>query len=206
MQKGRLFILSGPSAVGKGTVVKALMQQVPTLRLSISCTSRDITANEQEGVDYFFKTNEEFEQMIRDDAFLEYAGKFGRYYGTPRTYVEKMLGDGYDIMLEIDPQGCFQVLKKMPEAVSIFLLPPSRAELIDRIVKRNRDTEEKMRERIAKADEDIAVADKYRYCFVNDDLDVCIARVLNVIRGGEEKSDLEQLKEIRKEFEEAHVQ
>lgn len=135
-EKGILFVLSGPSGVGKGTVRKALFEQDTDLRYSISMTTRNKRPGETEGIDYFYKSREEFEELIEQNQLLEYAKYVNNYYGTPRKYVEETLEAGKDVFLEIEVQGALQVRENFPEGVFIFLFPPSLDELKERIVSR----------------------------------------------------------------------
>ena len=139
-ERGLLFILSGPSGVGKGTVRKALFESEGTeLKYSVSMTTRQMRQGEQEGVDYFFRTREEFEEKIAAGEMLEYAEYVGNYYGTPLDYVNKTLDEGYDVFLEIEVLGAMKVKEKVPEGIFIFLTPPDLAELKSRIVNRGTD-------------------------------------------------------------------
>ena len=141
-EKGLLFILSGPSGVGKGTVCKALRKRESTLSLSVSATTRKPRKGETHGVEYFFKTREEFEKMIKTGKLLEWAEYVGNYYGTPLEYVQKTLDVGTDVLLEIEVQGAMKVKKNFPEGIFIFLAPPSLSELRKRITGRGTETEE----------------------------------------------------------------
>ena len=143
MKKGKVFTMSGPSGVGKGTIVRELLKACPDIRLSVSCTTRQPRPGEVEGVHYFFVTKERFEEMAASGEMLEWANVHGNCYGTPRSYVEKMLNEGHDVLLEIDVQGSLQVLKNMPETIGIFILPPTRTELVRRLS--GRGTENKQR-------------------------------------------------------------
>ena len=160
-QKGILFVLSGPSGVGKGTVRKALFQRDTNLKYSISMTTRKMRAGEQEGVDYFFRTKEEFERMIEEGRMLEYAEYVGNYYGTPKQYVEEMIELGHDVFLEIEVQGALQVKENYPQGVFIFLIPPSLEELKNRIIERGTETEDLIMNRLTEARNEIEMMDKY---------------------------------------------
>lgn len=171
MSKGLLIILSGPSGVGKGTVRNELFKDESlNLCYSISMTTRNPRPLEQDGVDYFFVTKEEFENKIKEGELLEYAQFVGNYYGTPLSYVERLLDEGKNVMLEIEVQGALQVIEKRPDVLSIFLLPPSLEELEKRIRGRSTETDEVVLKRLAQAQSEIGVKDHYKYHVVNDDV------------------------------------
>ncbi|CDQ19806.1 guanylate kinase [Halobacillus karajensis] len=180
-QKGILFILSGPSGVGKGTVRKALFEQSTDLRYSISMTTRDPREGEVDGVDYFFKSRDEFEKLISEGQLIEHAEYVGNYYGTPRQYVEQTLNEGKDVFLEIEVQGALKVRENFPEGVFIFLIPPSLEELKDRIVNRGTETEEKVKNRLKAAKEEIDMMDAYDYVVVNDQIDNAVSKVKAIV-------------------------
>lgn len=180
-QKGILFVLSGPSGVGKGTVRKALFQRDTNLKYSISMTTRKMRAGEQEGVDYFFRTKEEFERMIDEGRMLEYAEYVGNYYGTPKQYVEEMIELGHDVFLEIEVQGALQVKKNYPQGVFIFLIPPSLEELKNRIIERGTETEDLIMNRLTEARNEIEMMDKYDYVVVNDNIEEAVNRVQSIV-------------------------
>ena len=168
MKKGLLIVLSGPSGAGKGTVCYELLQQTDHMQLSISCTTRQPRKGEEDGVNYFFKQKQEFERMIQQDAFLEYAQVFDNYYGTPREKVQQALDAGKDVLLEIDVQGAMRVKEKCPEGVFIFLVPPSLEILEQRIRSRATESEEQIQKRLSKAGEELSLIPKYDYVIVND--------------------------------------
>ncbi|WP_028782722.1 guanylate kinase [Thalassobacillus devorans] len=180
-EKGILFILSGPSGVGKGTVRKSLFEQSTDLRYSISMTTRGAREGETDGVDYFFKSREEFERLIAEGKLLEHAEYVGNYYGTPREYVEETLENGKDVFLEIEVQGALQVKQNFPQGVFIFLIPPSLEELKDRIVSRGTETEEKVKNRLHTASEEIEMMDAYDYVVVNDEVDNAVKKVQSIV-------------------------
>lgn len=180
-QKGILFILSGPSGVGKGTVRKALFDQSTDLRYSISMTTRDPREGEVDGVDYFFKSRDEFEKLISEGQLIEHAEYVGNYYGTPRQYVEQTLNEGKDVFLEIEVQGALKVRENFPEGVFVFLIPPSLEELKDRIVNRGTETEEKVKNRLKAAKEEIDMMDAYDYVVVNDQIDNAVTKVKSIV-------------------------
>ena len=180
-EKGILFILSGPSGVGKGTVRERLFAKDPNLQYSISATTRSMRPGEVDGKDYFFKTKEQFEQMIAERDLLEYAQYVGNYYGTPKAFVEKQLANGQDVFLEIEVQGAQQVKEKVPDGVFIFLTPPDLAELKSRIVGRVTDADEVIEERMKVAKEEIEMMALYDYAVVNDQVPLAVERIKNII-------------------------
>lgn len=182
VKKGLLIVLSGPSGVGKGTVRKALFEQEHIdLAYSISMTTRAKRAGEQEGVDYFFRTREEFEALIQKGEMLEYAEYVGNYYGTPMQYVQETLEQGKDVFLEIEVQGAMQVRKKFPEGVFIFLTPPDLRALKSRIMGRGTDDPSVIDQRMQKAVEEIEMMSCYDYAVVNDQVTRAVASIQNII-------------------------
>ncbi|WP_114352760.1 guanylate kinase [Saliterribacillus persicus] len=181
-EKGILFILSGPSGVGKGTVRKSLFEKDTNLKYSISMTTRKMREGEKDGIDYFFRTHEEFEKMIDENKLLEHANFVGNYYGTPREYVERTLEDGYDVFLEIEVQGAMQVKENFPAGVFIFLIPPSLEELKNRIMLRGTETSDLIRDRLNEAKKEIEMMDAYDYIVVNDDVDHAVTKVEAIVK------------------------
>ncbi len=165
-----VFIISAPSGSGKSTLVKKVRDIVPNLEFSISYTTRNLRGVEENGREYYFITREEFEKMVRNDEFLEHAEVFGNYYGTARTFLRKAETDGTDLLLDIDVQGAEQIKRKLPEAVSIFILPPNRSELERRLRERGQDDEETIQRRLSTARREIENYAKYDYILVNDRL------------------------------------
>ncbi|PWU68920.1 MULTISPECIES: guanylate kinase [Gracilibacillus] len=182
-EKGILFILSGPSGVGKGTVRKALFEQDTNLKYSISMTTRSKREGERDGVDYFFRTHDEFKEMIQQRKLLEYAEYVGNYYGTPKQYVEKMIEDGHDVFLEIEVQGAMQVKENFPQGVFIFLIPPSLEELKNRIQDRGTESEDLISSRLEEARNEIEMMDAYDYVVVNDDVMNAVSKVQSIVQG-----------------------
>jgi len=180
-QKGILFILSGPSGVGKGTVRQRLFEQETHLKYSVSATTRDKRPGEKHGVDYFYKSKEEFEKMIEKQELLEYAQYVNNYYGTPREYVEEQLNLGNDVFLEIEVQGAMQVKENFPEGVFIFLFPPSLDELKNRIVNRGTETNDLVLNRLKEAKKEINLMSEYDYVVVNDNVDHAVSKVKAII-------------------------
>ena len=176
-----LFVLSGPSGTGKGTVCKEVLDREDALTLSVSATTREKRKGEVDGETYHYVTKDDFEAMIDKGEMLEYATYNGNYYGTPKASVDELLSDGRDVMLEIEPQGALQVKKLFPEAVLMFLVPPSMAELKNRLITRGRESETEIAERIANAKWELEQADKYTVLIENDDLGDCVNDVLDYI-------------------------
>lgn len=181
MEKGILIVISGFSGAGKGTVLGKLLAEHDSYAVSISATTRDMREGEAEGVNYFYKTTEQFEQMIAEDAFIEYADYCGRYYGTPKQYVYDQMVAGKDVILEIEVQGALKVKEKFPDTPIIFLTPPSAAELKRRLESRGREGAEEIQRRLAKAGEESTYMAQYDYIVVNDDLDACVAELHQLI-------------------------
>ena len=181
-ERGLLIVFSGPSGVGKGTVRQEIFSTPDhQFEYSVSMTTRPKRPGEVDGVDYFFRTREEFEDLIKKGQMLEYAEYVGNYYGTPLTYVNETLDKGIDVFLEIEVQGALQVKKKVPDGVFIFLTPPDLDELKDRLVGRGTDSEEVIRQRIERAKEEIALMREYDYDVVNDEVPLAAERVKRII-------------------------
>ena len=175
------MILSGPAGVGKGTVCKALRERMPDLVYSVSATTRSPRPGEVEGVNYFFRTKQEFQRMIEQDELLEWAEYVGNYYGTPRAFVESMLDSGRDVILEIEVQGALQVKRKFPQGTFLFLAPPDLEELRNRIVGRGTESEETIRKRMEVARSEIEMMDHYDYVVVNDEIERACDRIQAII-------------------------
>ncbi len=200
--RGVLTVISGFSGAGKGTVVKQLLQEYD-YGLSISATTRSPREGEQDGREYFFKTKEEFEKMIREHQLIEYAQYVGNYYGTPKEYVVQQLEQGKDVILEIEMQGALRVREILPEVNLIFLAPPTVDELERRLVSRGTETAEVIRERMARAKEESAYMKEYDYVVINDDLDECVENVHQLIRSLHYKREQQEgfIQKIKQEFE-----
>lgn len=179
--KGLLIVVSGPSGAGKGTVVGSVVETNKQFKLSISVTTRLPREGEVDGVNYYFKTMPEFEQMIHNKDLLEYMDVYGNFYGTNKYFVEEMLEKGYDVILEIDTKGALAVKKIMPNAVMIFITPISLGVLTKRLVGRRTETPEQIDRRLGESVKEIKHAVKYDYIVVNDELDVCVNQVANII-------------------------
>src|SRR6185369_15574564 len=176
-----VYIISAPSGSGKSTLVSEILKLVPNLKFSISYTTRDPRGSETNGREYFFVPVSEFEQMIRDDEFLEYAKVFGNYYGTARRFLREAEEEGKDLLLDIDVQGAAQIKGKIPDAASIFILPPNREILEKRLRNRSLDAEEVIQRRLVTARREIENYDKYDYILVNDRLDESIEALKSIL-------------------------
>jgi guanylate kinase len=180
-KKGLLIVLSGPSGAGKGTICKEWLSKHPETVLSVSATTRQPRPMEKDGVNYFFKTREEFERMIEENEFLEYASVYDNYYGTPRKYVQHQLMAGHDVILEIDIQGALQVKDRFDEGVFIFIVPPTMEELKKRIVKRGTEDPEVILKRFNSAFEEINFIKRYNYVVVNDVVENAVSKIEAII-------------------------
>ena len=184
--KGIIVIVSGPSASGKGTVVSRVLEKADDARvdvqLSISMTTREIGKNEVDGESYYFVSREEFEKNIADNNLAEYNSYAGEYYGTPKDKLEGWLNEGFNVILEIDVNGTKQVLEQYPEAVTVYILPPSFQELEFRLRSRGRDSEEKIQYRLAKGKEEIPEARWYDYILVNEIIEESADNLLSIIK------------------------
>ncbi|WP_044642535.1 guanylate kinase [Risungbinella massiliensis] len=180
-QSGLLIVVSGPSGVGKGTVCNYLRGVMPDLAYSISATTRTPRVGEEHGVNYFFQTKDEFQEMIQKDELIEWAEYVGNYYGTPRRYVEETLAAGKDVLLEIEVQGAMQVKKHFPQGLFIFLAPPSLEDLRERIVGRGTETQESLTNRLAAASEELAQLSEYDYVVVNDQVEKASERIRAIL-------------------------
>ena len=181
-KRGKLVVISGFSGVGKGTVVNRLLKDYDDYVVSVSMTTRQPREGEVDGVHYHFVTNEEFEKTIRENGFLEYAGYVDHHYGTPSAFVEKMLGEGVNVILEIEVQGAMQIKKQNPDAVLIFLTTKDAREMEKRLIGRKTDSEKQITGRFKRALEEAEHMKEYEYVVVNDDLDKCVTDVDRIIR------------------------
>jgi guanylate kinase len=193
---GLLIVISGPSGVGKGTIIDALVKDLPHLSFSVSATTRPPRQNEQNGVEYFFLSREMFENWIRENRFIEWAKVHGEYYGTPRAPILEKLNAGQDVVLDIDVQGSLQIKKHFPDGVFIFVVPPSFEELKKRLEARNTETQELMQHRLEDAKEELRHMGEYDYLVTNNNLEEAVADIKAIIRA--EKCRLKRrLKEIQ---------
>lgn len=180
--RGSLVVVSGFSGVGKGTVLGRLMEKYDNYAYSVSATTRAKRVGEQEGVNYFYRTEEEFREMIEKDELLEYAQYVGHYYGTPRAYVEEKRDEGRDVILEIEIQGARRIREKVPDAVLIFIMPPSAQALEERLVGRGTEDRATIDGRLARAAQEAQGIEDYDYIVVNDDVDACAESLHGLIQ------------------------
>ena len=190
MKKGLLIVISGASGTGKGTVCKELLARERGVAFSVSATSRAPREGEQDGREYYFRTRAEFEAMIAEGAFLEYADVYGNYYGTPLAPIEARRSAGEDILLEIDTQGALNVMERCPDGTFIFLLPPSLEELRRRITGRGTESEESLARRLAAARDEIRLGRRYRYAVLNDTVEDATARIQTIIAAERLRADM----------------
>ena len=185
-----MVVISGPSGVGKGTIRKALFK-IPDNNFvySVSMTTRKPRQGEVDGVDYFFVSREEFEERIKNNGFLEYAEFVGEYYGTPIDYIDNQMDKGKEVIIEIEVQGALQVRERMPEAIFVFIVPPSKKSLLDRLKIRGTEEEKKIQERIKKAEREFGLAYKYDYIVVNDEVENAADRIYAIIRAEHAKTE-----------------
>ena len=201
MNKGLLFVVSAPAGCGKDTILEQVLAQCDNVGYSVSATTRAPRPGEVDGTHYFFHTRESFEQMIKDDAVLEYTEYCGNYYGTPKKGVEDMLAQGKDVVLKIEVEGAMNIKKQFPESCLVFILPPSMQELERRLLKRGTEDEETILRRTRQAREEIDTAVNYDYFVVNDALEDAVQDLIAVIRGEKcrKQRNLDKLKQIKGE-------
>jgi len=183
----KLFVISGSSGVGKGTVLSAFLKKHPEFMLSISCTTRNPRAGEVDGVNYFFLSKEDFKNCIDNDKFLEWAEFAGNYYGTKKKYINQCLSEGKDIILEIETKGALQVKRQMPEAVLIFIAPPSLEALETRLRGRHTEDEETIQKRLNEVKVELELAKQYDYKVINDNLEDAVNKLEEIITGEQKK-------------------
>lgn len=181
MRKGKLFIVSGPSGVGKSTVLRKLFAERENLYFSVSATTRDPRPGEENGVHYHFLTMETFREWIENDEFLEYAEFVGNAYGTPKRYVDEALEAGKDVILDIEVQGAAQVRAKRPDTVAVFIAPPSWDELERRLTERGTDTPEKIQKRLQRAKDEVLEAHNYNYFVINDTVENAVRELESIL-------------------------
>ena len=200
--KGLLLVISGFSGAGKGTVVKRLLEQHNDYALSISATTRSPREGEQNGREYFFKTKEEFEKMIEASELIEYARYVDNYYGTPQAYVEEQLKEGKNVILEIEIQGALNIKKMFPDAVLLFIMPPSAEELERRLVGRGTEDEATIRARLSRASEEAQGVENYNYIVINDDVDACVETINSIVSSEKKKAvnNIDLINNIKEEL------
>ena len=201
-KQGTLVVVSGFAGTGKGTVMKELLSRYDSYALSVSATTRNPRPGEVDGREYFFKTKEEFEQMIEEQAFVEYACYVGNYYGTPKQYVQEQLAAGKDVILEIEIQGALSIKEQFPDALRLFIAPPSADVLKERLGGRGTETEDVIEQRLARAVEESKGMENYDYLVVNDQLDECVETVHQMIQTAGWKMSRREadVEELRKEI------
>lgn len=177
----KVFVITGPSGVGKGTLIRLLRERVPQLALSVSATTRAPRAGETQGEDYWFLSDEEFAKRVEEGAFVEWAEYSGRRYGTLRSELDRCVAGGIPVVLEIEVQGARQVRSSMPEAVQIFIAPPSAEALRDRLVGRGTDDPESVERRLRVADEELAARDEFHHVVVNDRLEEAVDELVTIV-------------------------
>lgn len=202
-KKGILAVVSGFSGAGKGTLMRTLLGRYPSrYALSISATTRQPRAGEEHGREYFFVSSGEFEEMIREDALIEYACYVGNYYGTPRSYVEEQMAAGKDVILEIEIQGARKVKEKFPDTLLLFVTPPDAKELERRLRGRGTETEEVIRDRLKRAVEEAEYMQQYDYLLINDEIDECVQKMHELIQSQRQRTagNLDFIEEMKQEL------
>ena len=202
--KGILAVVSGFSGAGKGTLMKALLQNYDNYALSISATTRSPREGEADGREYFFLTEEAFEEKIRKNELIEYARYVNHYYGTPRNYVEQKMAEGKDVILEIEIQGALKVKEQYPDAILLFIMPPNALTLKSRLTGRGTETEEVIDARLKRAADEAEGIEAYDYILINDDLDACVEQMHCLIQGQHCRvsQNLELIQQMRSQLKE----
>lgn len=200
--QGILVVVSGFSGAGKGTLMKALMQQYGNYALSISATTRKPRAGEEDGREYFFVTRERFEEMIARNQLVEYASYVEHYYGTPKEYVVSQMAQGKDVILEIEIQGALKIKERFPQAVLLFVMPPSAKALKERLVGRGTETMEVIQARLHRASEEADGMDSYDYILINDQVDTCVRTMHQLIQAQHNRvsNNLEFISQMKQEL------
>ena len=203
-RKGIIIVVSGFSGAGKGTLMKELIKKHEGYALSVSATTRSPRPGEENGREYFFVSNEEFEKLIAENGLIEHAGYVDHYYGTPRKFVEDKLAQGIDVILEIEIQGALQIKEQYPDAVLLFVMPPSALELKNRLVGRGTETEEVISQRLKRAKEEAVGIEKYDYIVINDVLEECVENLHQIIEAAHAapSRNLDFIDTIRKQLNE----
>ena len=192
---GQIIVISAPSGAGKGTIIKKLLENDSKNRwLSVSATSRKPRVGEKEGINYYYITEEEFQKRIKQDYFLEYTNYAGNYYGTPREYIKDKISKGIDVILEIEIEGANNIKKLIPEALFIFIMPPSLKELVKRLKGRGTETNEKIIKRFNAAYKEVNEVTKYNYVVVNDEIDTAVDKIESIIKA--ERCRVDRIEEV----------
>lgn len=192
---GQIIVISAPSGAGKGTIIKKLLENDSKNRwLSVSATSRKPRVGEKEGINYYYITEEEFQKRIKEDYFLEYTNYAGNYYGTPREYIKDKISKGIDVILEIEIEGANNIKKLIPEALFIFIMPPSLKELVKRLKGRGTETNEKIIKRFNAAYKEVNEVTKYNYVVVNDEIDTAVDKIESIIKA--ERCRVDRIEEV----------
>ena len=193
-KKGSLIVISGPSGSGKDSICERLREYNDNFWVSVSCTTRKPRIGEEEGINYYFKTNEEFEELIKNDDLLEYAKYGDNYYGTPKSNITKYLDEGVDVLLVIEVLGALKIKKSIPETIFIFIMPPTMKDLVLRLKKRGTESDDSILKRFKRAYQEINELSKYNYVVVNDDLDTATKKVNSIIEA--QKCMVDRIEEI----------
>ncbi len=201
-ERGLLIVISGPSGAGKGTICSELRKEMPNLVYSVSMTTRDPRVGEKEGINYFFRTKEQFEELLAQGDFLEYAKVYDNYYGTPKAHVMDLLDEGKHVILEIDIQGAMQVKDAFSDGVFIYIVPPSLSVLSNRLNGRGTDAQDVINKRLSLASSELALAHRYDYIVVNDILDEAVEKVASILRAESCKisRNKEKIQDIYKQY------
>lgn len=202
-KNGILVVVSGFSGVGKGTLMKRLTEKYRQYALSVSATTRAPREGEEDGREYFFKSREEFERMIRENRLIEYASYCGNYYGTPREYVEEQMAKGRDVILEIEAQGAYKIKQQYPDTLLLFVMPPDAKTLVERLSGRGTESQEVIESRLTRALEESQMAEKYEYMVINEDLEEGVEKIRSLIEAQRDKigRNLAFVQEIRTQLE-----
>lgn len=208
MRQGALVVISGFAGAGKGTLVKELMKRYDNYALSVSMTTRSPRPGEKEGESYFFVTKEQFEKTIEENGFIEYAQYVGNYYGTPRAYVEEQMRSGKDVILEIEIQGAHKVRELYPDAILIFVTPPSAQILKERLTGRGTETAEVIKKRMDRAAQESEGIEDYDYIAVNDDIETCVSNVRGMIEASHFRPALNEefISQVRADLEKMAIE
>lgn len=201
-RRGILLIISGFAGSGKGTICKELLRRYDNYAFSVSATTREPREGEVDGVDYFFISREKFQEMIENGEFLEYANYVTNSYGTPKKYVEKMLDEGKDVILEIECQGALSIKTIFPEAVLIFVMPPTVQEIYNRLHKRDTEQEDVIMKRMERGSEEVNVIERYDYLLINDDISQTVEELNGIVNSARHTPERNEalIEEIKKEF------